>query len=75
MAAANKQVLLADRPTSFPEATGFRLAETPIPEPAGGRFLVGISYLSVDPYMRGRMNATRSYADPRRVAALFRLGL
>jgi NADPH-dependent curcumin reductase CurA len=43
------------------------LAETPIPEPAEGQFLVGISYLSVDPYMRGRMNAARSYADPQKL--------
>ena len=67
MAATNKQVLLAARPTGFPNTTDFRLAETPIPEPAEGQFLVGISYLSVDPYMRGRMNAARSYADPQKL--------
>ena len=67
MAATNKQVLLAARPTGFPNTTDFRLAENPIPEPAEGQFLVGISYLSVDPYMRGRMNAVRSYADPQKL--------
>jgi NADPH-dependent curcumin reductase CurA len=67
MAATNRQVLLAARPTGFPNTTDFRLAETPIPEPAEGQFLVGISYLSVDPYMRGRMNAARSYADPQKL--------
>jgi len=51
MAATNKQVLLADRPTGFPKPTDFRLVESPIPEPAEGQFLVGISHLSVDPYM------------------------
>jgi NADPH-dependent curcumin reductase CurA len=41
--------------------------ENPIPEPAQGELLVGISYLSVDPYMRLRMNAARSYADPQKL--------
>jgi NADPH-dependent curcumin reductase CurA len=67
MATTNKQVLLAARPTGFPKPTDFRLVESPIPEPAEGQFLVGISYLSVDPYMRGRMNAARSYADPQKL--------
>ena len=43
------------------------MLETPVPNPAEGQFLVGISYLSVDPYMRGRMNAARSYADPQKL--------
>ena len=60
----NKQVLLAARPIGFPKESDFQLVETPIPSPADGQFLVGASYLSVDPYMRGRMNAARSYADP-----------
>ena len=64
MTAANRQILLAARPTGFPKPTDFRMVETPVPEPADGQFLVGIAYLSVDPYMRGRMNAARSYADP-----------
>lgn len=67
MAATNKQLLLAARPTGFPKPTDFRLVESPIPEPVEGQFLVGISYLSADPYMRGRMNATRSYADPQKL--------
>ena len=67
MAATNKQLLLAARPTGFPKPTDFRLVERPIPEPVEGQFLVGISYLSVDPYTRGRMNATRSYADPQKL--------
>ena len=67
MATTNKQILLAARPTGFPKPTDFRLEEGPVPEPAAGEFLVGISYLSVDPYMRGRMNAARSYADPQKI--------
>lgn len=60
----NKQVLLAARPSGFPKETDFRFAETAIPVPADGEFLVAAAYLSVDPYMRGRMNAARSYAPP-----------
>ena len=63
----NKQVLLAARPTGFPKPTDFRPVEGPIPEPAEGQFLVRISFLSVDPYMRGRMNAARSYAPPQKL--------
>ncbi len=63
----NKQVLLAARPTGFPKATDFRLVERAIPELGEGEFLVGVSYLSLDPYMRGRMNAGRSYAEPQKL--------
>lgn len=60
----NKQILLASRPVGFPVEANFQLVETPMPQPGEGEFLVGASYLSVDPYMRGRMNEARSYADP-----------
>jgi NADPH-dependent curcumin reductase CurA len=60
----NKQILLAARPKGFPKESDFRLVETPVPKPSDGEFLVGASYLSVDPYMRGRMNDARSYAEP-----------
>ena len=60
----NRQIQLAARPTGFPKPTDFRMVENPTPEPGDGEFLVGVSYLSVDPYMRGRMNAARSYAPP-----------
>ena len=60
----NRQILLARRPDGEPAATDFELAENAIPEPADGQFLTRTLYLSLDPYMRGRMNADRSYADP-----------
>ncbi len=63
----NKQIQLAARPSGFPKPSDFRMVETPVPEPGPGEFLVGISYLSVDPYMRGRMNDARSYADPQKL--------
>lgn len=58
----NRQITLAARPKGYPKETDFKLVEIPIPEPEDGQVLVKTIYLSVDPYMRGRMNATRSYA-------------
>ena len=44
--------------------TDFRLEETAIPRPASGQLLLEIQYLSLDPYMRGRMGDRKSYAKP-----------
>jgi len=60
----NKQITLAVRPVGFPKESDFRLVEAPVPTPGPGQFLVQSLYLSVDPYMRGRMNAAKSYAPP-----------
>jgi NADPH-dependent curcumin reductase CurA len=60
----NKQITLAVRPVGFPKESDFRLVELPVPTPGPGQFLVQSLYLSVDPYMRGRMNAAKSYAPP-----------
>jgi len=60
----NRQVLLAARPVGFPRESDFRLVETPIPEPGPGELLVRVVYLSLDPYMRGRMSGQRSYVRP-----------
>ncbi len=59
---SNRQILLASRPTGFPTEANFRLVETPIPAPGEGQFLVRNRWLSLDPYMRGRMDAVKSYA-------------
>src|SRR5512138_734575 len=58
----NKQITLAARPVGFPKETDFKLIETPVPELKDGEFLVKSLYLSLDPYMRGRMNDVKSYA-------------
>jgi NADPH-dependent curcumin reductase CurA len=58
----NKQVLLASRPSGFPAEANFKLVESPSPEPGDGQFLVRNHWLSLDPYMRGRMDAVKSYA-------------
>jgi NADPH-dependent curcumin reductase CurA len=60
----NKQIVLASRPVAEPTLDNFRLVETPVPELAEGQVLVRHLFLSLDPYMRGRMNAGRSYAGP-----------
>lgn len=60
----NKQIILAQRPEGLPKESDFKLVESPIPTPAAGEILVRTLYLSVDPYMRGRMNDVKSYAPP-----------
>ena len=60
----NRQIRLASRPAGFPEPSNFRLESDTVREPPTGQFLVRVIYLSVDPYMRGRMNDAPSYAPP-----------
>ena len=64
MADINRQITLASRPVGYPKLSDFKLVESPIPTPDDGQVLVHALYLTVDPYMRGRMNARRSYAAP-----------
>ena len=58
----NKQVILAARPTGAPKESDFHIVETDLRDPAGGEVLVKNRFLSLDPYMRGRMNEGKSYA-------------
>jgi NADPH-dependent curcumin reductase len=60
----NHQIVLASRPTGEAEVANFQLVEAPVPELQDGEVLVRHHYLSLDPYMRGRMNDSRSYAKP-----------
>jgi NADPH-dependent curcumin reductase CurA len=62
--AENRQILLASRPVGEPTADNFRLVRSPVPTPGEGEVLLRTLYLSLDPYMRGRMSAARSYATP-----------
>lgn len=64
MTTMNRQFLLAARPVGLPKDSDFNLVETPVPMPGENQFLVRAHYLSVDPYMRGRMNDVKSYAKP-----------
>lgn len=64
MGEKNRQVLLAERPKGMPDDSTFKFVETDVPEPKEGQVLVRALYLSVDPYMRGRMSDAKSYAEP-----------
>jgi NADPH-dependent curcumin reductase CurA len=61
---SNMQVLLASRPTGWVEESNFRIVETPIPKPEARQLLIKIHWLSLDPYMRGRMSTAKSYVKP-----------
>jgi len=58
----NRRVVLASRPAGWVSEANFRIEEAPVPAPADGQVLVKNLWLSLDPYMRGRMNEGRSYA-------------
>jgi NADPH-dependent curcumin reductase len=64
MTRKNRQVLLASRPSGEPTLANFRLVESEVSTPGPGQMLLRSIYLSLDPYMRGRMNAAKSYAPP-----------
>lgn len=60
----NRQILLDNRPAGEASVSNFRLVSSAIPPLREGQVLVRNHYLSLDPYMRGRMNDAKSYADP-----------
>ena len=60
--AVNRRIVLASRPAGKPGLDNFRLENVPVPSPGDGEVLLQTQYLSLDPYMRGRMNARESYA-------------
>ena len=57
----NRRIVLAARPKGLPKSSDFRLEEVPIPTPGYGEVLLKIQYLSLDPYLRGRMDDAPSY--------------
>jgi len=59
-----KQIVLASRPQGLPTRENFRLQEAPMTELPQGGLLLRVLYLSLDPYMRGRMDDRKSYAKP-----------
>jgi len=59
---ANMQVLLASRPTGWVTEENFKIVSAPVAKPGEGQILVRNHYLSLDPYMRGRMDDVKSYA-------------
>ncbi len=60
----NRQILLIKRPVGMPDESCFKLMTTSIPQPANGQVLVRTRFISVDPYMRGRMDDRKSYVPP-----------
>ncbi len=60
----NKQIHLVSRPTGTPTSDNFKIVEAATPQPKDGEVLVRALYLSVDPYMRGRMSDRKSYVPP-----------
>lgn len=65
--ASTREIHLASRPSGRPVPDNFRLATTELPELADGQVLVENRFMSVDPYMRGRMNDAKSYSAPFRL--------
>jgi NADPH-dependent curcumin reductase CurA len=68
--AVNKQIVLESRPTDKVAAGNFRLVESALPSPREGEILVRNHFLSLDPYMRGRLSEAKSYAKPQEVGAV-----
>ena len=64
MSDGNRRVVLASRPQGAPTQENFRLETKPIPEPGDGQLLLRTIWLSLDPYMRGRMSDAPSYSPP-----------
>ncbi len=60
----NRAIALAAHPAGFPKDSDFKQLELPMPKAGPGQFVVRTKFLSVDPYMRGRMTGVRSYVDP-----------
>jgi hypothetical protein len=70
----NRQVRLAARPSGLPKASDWQVTSEPAPTAGPGQFVVTVSHLSVDPAMRGWMNAGASYIAPVEVGAVMRAG-
>ncbi len=64
MADINRQIVLKSRPVGTPGLDNFELVQRPVPEAGDGDVLLRTRWLSLDPYMRGRMSAAKSYANP-----------
>ena len=60
----NRQIVLAERPKGQLDENTLQMTTTETPQPSSGEMLVRTVYLSLDPYMRGRMNDAKSYAEP-----------
>lgn len=64
MSDTNRKILLAAHPKGMPKESDFEMAEEAVPEPGDGQVVVKTKWLTVDPYMRGRMSGVKTYVDP-----------
>jgi NADPH-dependent curcumin reductase len=69
-----QRIVLASRPNGVPSQDNFRLEQMDLPEPAEGQVLLRTIWISVDPYMRGRMNDGKSYVQPLAIGGLMEGG-
>ena len=74
MSQTNRQVRLAARPSGLPRPADWEFTSEPVPAPGPGEFVVAVSHLSIDPAMRGWMNARASYIPPVEIGAVMRAG-
>ena len=74
MPQTNRQVRLAARPSGLPRPADWEFTTEPVPAPEAGQFVVEVSHLSIDPAMRGWMNAGASYVPPVEIGAVMRAG-
>jgi NADPH-dependent curcumin reductase len=74
MPQTNRQVRLAARPSGLPRLTDWQFTNEAVPDPGPGEFVTQISHLSIDPAMRGWMNAGASYLPPVEIGAVMRAG-
>jgi NADPH-dependent curcumin reductase len=72
MTSMNHQVRLAARPSGLPERSDWEITEEPIPTPGPGELVTAVSHVSLDPAMRGWMNAGASYIDPVEIGEVMR---
>lgn len=69
-ATTNRSIVLQQRPHGAPDADTFHMHEGPVPQPQEGQVLLRTLFLSLDPYMRGRISEAKSYADPVAIGAV-----
>lgn len=70
MSTTNRRIVLAERPVGTPDENTLRLEEAEVPVPGNGEMLLKTRFLSLDPYMRGRMNDAKSYAEPVKIGGV-----
>jgi NADPH:quinone reductase len=71
----NKEIRLASRPTGMPTMDNFKIVDADVPQPKDGEVLVRTLYISVDPYLRGRMREGRSYVPPFEIGQVLSSGV